>query len=136
MNRCFPRLRATLCLLTLMGMLALSCFSALAQVTGRAFPPKAVRGILHVTTPPLVLLNGQPARLSPGARIRNTHNLIVLSASLVGQELLVNYLADAQGMLHEVWILTPGEAQQEHPGREPAGSIQFGAETISGPSGH
>jgi len=74
-------------------------------------PPAAQRGVLQVTHPPDVLLNGQPARLSPGARIRGRNNLLTLSASLVGQELAVRYLRDTQGLVHEVWILTETESQ-------------------------
>jgi hypothetical protein len=54
-------------------------------------------------------------RLSPGSRIRATSNLLVMSASLVGQELTVNYVRDAAGLLHEVWILTPEEAAAKRP---------------------
>ena len=125
MNRCFPRISRALRQLALVGTLALACVPAFAQGVVRPFPAKALRGMLQVTTPPLVLLNGQPARLSPGARIKNTSNLIVMSATLVGQQLLVNYVADAQGMLHEVWILTPAEAQQKRPGLETISNIHF-----------
>jgi len=125
MNRCFPRISRALRQLALVGTLALACVPAFAQGVVRPFPAKALRGLLQVTTPPLVLLNGQPARLSPGARIKNTSNLIVMSATLVGQQLLVNYVADAQGMLHEVWILTPAEAQQKRPGLETISNIRF-----------
>ena len=125
MNRCFPRISRALRQLALVGTLALACVPAFAQGVVRPFPAKALRGMLQVTTPPLVLLNGQPARLSPGARIKNTSNLIVMSATLVGQQLLVNYVADAQGMLHEVWILTPAEAQQKRPGLETISNIRF-----------
>lgn len=34
-----------------------------------------------------------------------------MSASLVGKKLIVNYLMDFQGMIHEVWILNTTEAQ-------------------------
>jgi len=88
---------------------------ASAQELVRPFPAAARTGTLEVLQPPLVLIDGQPARLSPGARIRGTSNSIVLSASLVGQTLRVNYLPDAQGMVHEVWILTAQEARARRP---------------------
>ncbi|QTN27390.1 hypothetical protein HZ993_19255 [Rhodoferax sp. AJA081-3] len=82
-----------------------------AQDAVRPFPAAAKRGTLQVTYPPEVLLNGKNARLSPGARIRGTNNMLVLSGSLAGQSLPVNYILDPQGMVHEVWILNATEAQ-------------------------
>lgn len=78
-------------------------------------PNTAQRGVLLVTQPPQALLNGQPVRLSPGARIRGRDNLLVLSASLVGQELAVRFTRDPLGLLHEVWILTDAELQAAAP---------------------
>jgi hypothetical protein len=85
---------------------------ALAQ-TSRPFPANALRGELVVVQPPDVALNGQPARLSPGSRIRGTNNMLQLSASLVGQHLLVHYTLDPGGQLHDVWILTAAEAARK-----------------------
>jgi hypothetical protein len=76
----------------------------------RVFDRNALRGELQVTAPPEVLLNGQPARLAPGARIRNAQNLIQVSGSLLGQKLVVNYAMDGFGLVHDVWILTDAEA--------------------------
>ena len=94
--------------------LALTSFhwTAIAQTVGRPIPPLAQRGTLVITQPPNVLLNGQPERLSPGARIRGTNNLLALSGTLVGQTLPVRYLREPQGQIHEIWILTAVEAQQ------------------------
>ncbi len=86
--------------------------SALAQ-PNRSFPAAALRGELVVTTPPEVLLNRQPARLAPGARIRDAGNRIVVSGQVVGQKLLVHYTRDLQGNLLEVWLLTPTEAARK-----------------------
>lgn len=77
----------------------------------RNFPPKVQRGTLTVTAPPEVLLNGKPDRLSPGARIRGTNNMLAMSGTLIGTPLVVNYLREPNGMLHDVWILTALEAQ-------------------------
>ena len=82
---------------------------AAAQVQ-RNFPATALRGTLVVAAPPEVLLNGVPARLAPGARIRDQNNMIAMSGPLAGQKLLVHYTYDPQGALREVWILTPAEA--------------------------
>ena len=96
----------------LTGMVLLSTTVSPAQTAVRLFPANALRGVLEVTEPPMVLINGEPARLSPGARIKGVNNLIVLSGTLVGQRLLVNFVRDGQGMLHDVWILNEQEAQR------------------------
>jgi len=83
-----------------------------AQVQ-RNFPADALRGALVVVDPPAALLNGQPARLAPGARIRDANNLQQLSGSLVGAKLLVHYTLDPLGLIHDVWILTPQEAAKQ-----------------------
>jgi hypothetical protein len=91
---------------------------AVAQTVGRPIPTNAERGTLVVTQPPNVLLNGHAERLSPGARIRGTNNLLVLSGTLVGQQLPVRYVREPQGGIHEVWILTEAEARRG-PGTSP-----------------
>jgi hypothetical protein len=88
--------------------------TAIAQELPQRIPPmgaNALLGELVVTQPPEILLNGQPARLSPGARIRGRNNLLVLSGALVGQALHVRYLLDTSGLVHQVWILTDAEMQ-------------------------
>ena len=75
----------------------------------RRFPATALRGEIVVTQPPELLLNGQPARLAPGARIRGTNNLLQTSGALVQQRLAVNYTLDMYGLLLDVWLLTPQE---------------------------
>ena len=116
MNRCFSLpTRRTLIPLLLGSLLALMPLAASAQTVGRPIPPTAQRGILVVTQPPNVVLNGNPDRLSPGARIRGSNNLLVLSGNLVGQTLLVRFTREPQGQVHEVWILTETEALQPVP---------------------
>ncbi|MBT9550525.1 MAG: hypothetical protein IV088_06735 [Hydrogenophaga sp.] len=86
---------------------------ALAQNQPRIFPAKALRGTLVVTQPPLVSMDGKAAQLSPGARIRGTNNLLLLSGGLVNQTLTVNYTLEAHGMVHDVWVLTEAEAAEK-----------------------
>ena len=100
---------AAACLVAVLPVLPLPSH---AQGLARPFPATALRGTLEVTQPPEVLLNGQPARLAPGARIRNADNLLQLSGALVGQRLLVHYTRDALDNVHLVWILTPEEADR------------------------
>jgi hypothetical protein len=75
----------------------------------RNFPANALRGELVILQPPDVRLNGQPARLAPGARIHGQDNLLQMSGALVGQRLVVNYTRELSGLLLDVWILTPAE---------------------------
>ncbi|HYF19508.1 MAG TPA: hypothetical protein VEA40_16710 [Ramlibacter sp.] len=80
-----------------------------AQVVVRTAPQDVKPARMVVTAPPQITLDGQPDRLSPGARIRNTQNLVVLSGTVVGQQLPVVYRRDAAGLVHEVWLLTADE---------------------------
>ena len=82
---------------------------AAAQVQ-RAFPQNAMRGALVMGAPPEVTLNGQPARLAAGARIRNQNNLLEMSGALIGQRLLVNYTLENGNLVKDVWILRAEEA--------------------------
>jgi hypothetical protein len=82
---------------------------ATAQVQ-RNFPQNALRGALVVREAPEISLNGRPARLAPGARIRDQSNAIEMPGPLLGARLLVNYTVDTLGLVKEVWILTPAEA--------------------------
>lgn len=97
-------------LLTAALLLAAAPVAAQMQ---RPFPAHALRGELRITQPPEALLNGRAARLAPGARIRDQRNLGVLSGTLVGQTLLVHYTLDTQGLVHEVWVLTPAERARQ-----------------------
>lgn len=132
MNRCSPlstrTLLRTLCLVWLACALA---WPALAQTGLRKFPKQALRGNLVVTAPPRVELDGQTARLAPGARIHNTNNLLVLSGTLRGRELVVNYLRERNGLISEVWILTPREAEEERASAPTGRNYSFGFESRS-----
>ena len=86
-----------------------------AQVTVRPFPPTAERAAMVVTYPPIIQLNGKPDRLAPGSRIRGQNNLLQLSGSLIGQNLLVNFVRSPSGEVQDVWILTEGEAALKLP---------------------
>ena len=94
----------------------------------RQFPVAAKRAVLEVKAPPEVLLNGAADRLSPGARIHGLTNMLVMSAQVVGQRLVVNYVRNPQGQVHEVWILSEAEAQQKRPGMEPVTNYVFGSD--------
>ena len=85
---------------------------------GRNFPPGTLRGSFMVVNSPEIQLDGQPERLSPGARIRSADRMLVMPASITGQKLLVNYTRDAAGLVREVWILTPEEASAKRASAE------------------
>ncbi len=77
---------------------------------GRNFPVDTLRGQFMVVNPPEIVLDGQAERLSPGARIMSANRMLVMPAAITGQNLLVNYTRDAAGLVRQVWILTPDEA--------------------------
>ncbi|OIQ75772.1 hypothetical protein GALL_425550 [mine drainage metagenome] len=128
MNRCLTSLTRPFLGLALATALGLTPSISGAQDAVRQFPSKALRGIMEVTTPPEVLINGQLERLSPGAHIRGPDNLLVLSGSLVGQQLPVNYLRNQQAMIHDVWILNAAEARQDRAGLEPRVNFSFASD--------
>ena len=111
MNRCTPHLPSALLALTL----CLAASSATAQTAVRQFPPTALRGEMVVVAPPDITLDGKADRLSPGSRIRDTNNLLVMSGTLVNQKVVVNYLREGAGNVHEVWILNSEEARLKRP---------------------
>jgi hypothetical protein len=57
------------------------------------------------TTPPIITVDGVADRLSPGARIRDRNNMLMLSGQLAGKTLYTVYRRDAAGLVHEVWLL-------------------------------
>jgi len=100
MNRCFR---------FLLICLALAAGAGFAQGLQRSAPKDVVLARIAVTAPPEITVDGKPDRLSPGARIRDLNNMLVLSASLAGKAMPVVYRRDAAGLVHEVWLLTEDE---------------------------
>jgi len=100
MKRCFHFL--LICLALVGG-------AALAQGIQRSAPKDVVLGRMVVTAPPEITLDGKPDRLSPGSRIRDLNNMLVLSGGITGKTLPVVYRRDGAGLVHEVWQLTEEE---------------------------
>jgi hypothetical protein len=127
MNRCIEsRGRAALLACALLAGSALVPISpAAAQGFVREAPKDVVRGRLVVTAPPQVTMDGKPDRLSPGARIRGLNNLLLMSGSVVGQDLPVVYRRDASGLIHEAWVLTPEEYAKLSGSDSPSGYQRF-----------
>jgi hypothetical protein len=89
----------------------LACAMALPAAAQpiRNFNANVLRGEMTFGQPPEVSLNGRPARLAPGSRIRGTDNLLKMSATLTGQRAVVNYTLDPTGLVLDVWLLTAFE---------------------------
>ena len=107
MNRCLPAALIGLCL----ALPILASNTVLAQDTlpTRVLPTDVQRGQLMITQAPEVRLDGRTDRLSPGARIRNSSNMLLLSGEVSGRPLPVIYRRDMHGLIHEVWVLSPEE---------------------------
>ena len=75
----------------------------------RAIPANAKRAQMSHVSENIVELNGRRIQLSPGVRIRDAMNRIIVPNALPAGS-LVKYRRDASGAVREVWILTPEEA--------------------------
>ena len=95
--------------LILIAVLAGCAASAAAQL--RTIPADAKRGTLRHVQEMVVEINGGRQQLAPGAQIRDGNNRIVLPSAVVPGS-LVKYRVDGDGMVQQVWILTPQEAAQ------------------------
>jgi hypothetical protein len=107
MNRCVHA--ALIGLLLALSLLQPSPALAQADLLSRTLPTDVQRGRLVITQAPEVRIDGREDRLSPGARIRNTSNLLLLSGEVADRPLPVLYRRDTHGLIHEVWVLSPEE---------------------------
>jgi hypothetical protein len=99
------------CVLAALAACLLST-AALAQVQ-RNFPADALRGSIVIGQAPEILLNAKPARLGAGVRIRDQANMQPRPAELIGQKFVAHYTVDTQGLVKEIWILTPAEIERK-----------------------
>ena len=103
-----------------------------AQVQSmRNFPGSVERAKMEVLSAVEVLIDGKPARLGAGARIRSEKNLLVPATHLVGQKVTVNYQRDPSGYISRVWLLSADEAAQPTP-RQLAERYMRGAQSERG----
>ncbi|MEO7392512.1 MAG: hypothetical protein ABIU58_10075 [Ramlibacter sp.] len=110
MNRCTrSRVKAALAAVLAGLFLTFTFTAASAQGIRRDAPKDVALGQMQITAPPVVILNGKPDRLSPGSRIRDLNNMLLLSGSVVGRTMPVVFRRDAAGLVHEVWLLTDDE---------------------------
>ena len=128
MKRCllFRSLTAAL-VCAVAGMLALAT-DASAQMSVRQFPTAVKRGMMTVTAPPEVLINGSVSRLSPGVRIRGPNNMLLMSSALVGQQYAISYLIEPQGLVREIWILNQAEVDALPRGWDIVTNIRFASD--------
>lgn len=94
---------------TALAILMAALLAPPAFADGRPFPAGAKRGKMTPAYHPDIVIDGKTRRLSPAARIFNQDNLIQMSASLRGRNIVVNYLEDGDGQIVAVWILTDEE---------------------------
>ena len=87
----------------------------LPALAGRVFPRGTVRGQIQFVRDKEVVVNGVREKLSPGVRLHDEKNRIPLRGALDGKTYTVNYVRDPRGVIREVWLLTPQEAQRSMP---------------------
>lgn len=115
MNRC-QSVRARIAFAAFISLSAITSVQPLAagaqESMRREAPKDVILGKMGVVTPPDITMDGKPDRLSPGSRIRDRNNMLVLSAALSGYTVPVLYRRDSAGLVHEVWILSADEYRQ------------------------
>lgn len=92
-------------------LVCLCLFAAGALAQARSIPEQAKNGELSHLQDMIVSINGVAVRLAPGVQIRDQDNRLVVPAAVpAGSQ--VRYLLDPEGLVRQVWILTPEEAKQ------------------------
>jgi hypothetical protein len=97
-----------------LAVLILLLFATAAAAQLRSIPASAKRAQMSHVSENRVEINGEPARLSPGAQIRDPLNRIIAPATLPPDS-AVKYQLEATGLVHRVWILSPEEANRPEP---------------------
>jgi hypothetical protein len=83
--------------------------SASAQAQLRSIPGEAKQGEIRHVQEAIISIDGVAQRLAPGAQIRDESNrLVVPTAVPAGAQ--VKFLLNDEGLVRQVWILTPTEA--------------------------
>jgi hypothetical protein len=90
--------------------LSLAAATVCAQTVVREAPKDVRPAVIDVSaTPPLIAIDGKQDRFSPGARIRDRDNRLVLTGALAGKSVYTVYRRDGAGLVHEVWLLNEEE---------------------------
>ncbi len=74
----------------------------------RIIPESAEYGVMVPPVGRQVRIDGEAMMLSPGAKIRNMYNRIILPGTLI-RPVTVRYTQNLTGQVHRVWIITPAE---------------------------
>jgi hypothetical protein len=112
------------CVIPLVAAAALAFGAAAHAQVQRNFPQNALRGEVAFKLAPDITLNKQAARLAPGARIRGTNNMMVVTGEVTGRTFVANYTTEPSGLVLDVWILRPEEAKVFWP-KSPAEASKF-----------
>lgn len=128
MKRCFSFRTLAVPWLWLGAGLLVMAASASAQMPVRQFPAAAKRGVMTVTAPPAIMVNGSALRMSPGVRIRGPNNMLLMSGALIGQQYAITYVQEPQGMVREIWILNQAEVDSLPRGWDTVTNIRFASD--------
>jgi hypothetical protein len=91
-------------------LIAVACVAATtAHAQLRTIPDEAKRGEMRHLQQMSVEIDGVLQRLAPGAQIRDASNRVIVPAAVPARA-SVKYLYNADGLVRQVWILTPEEA--------------------------
>jgi len=94
-----------------LAFLLLVFLSAMACAQMRTLPKDAERGEVRHVQGMTIAIDGTERRLAPGAQIRDASNLIIVPTAIPAGA-LAKYLVDPEGLVRQVWLLTPQEASQ------------------------
>jgi hypothetical protein len=91
------------------SLAAICLLSGSVQAQLRSIPDQAKRGEIRHVQDLDVSIDGVRQRLAPGAQIRDQSNRVLVPAAVpAGAQ--VKYLVNDEGLVRQVWILTPAEA--------------------------
>ena len=98
----------------LLATLLFTFATGAAQAQLRSIPAAAQRATLSHVQGMTVEIDGKRVELAAGAQIRDGENRILVPTA-VPPGVRIKYLADAQGQVARIWILSPQEAAQPDP---------------------
>ena len=90
----------------------LSTFAAAAAAQLRTIPAEAKRGRIEHVQETTVAIDGKRYRLLPGAQIRSASNTLLVPMA-IPKGAAARYLADGDGSIRQVWILSAQELAKE-----------------------
>ena len=94
--------------------IVLAC-SRPAAAQQRTIPAEAQRGYVVHVQEAAVSIDGAPARLAPGATIRDQLNLIIVPTALPREGAWADYVKDRDGQISRLWLLTAEERARQRP---------------------